>query len=95
MKIILITKIMKITGVMQMGKVMIELTEENHRKLNILCVLYKKTQDEIINMLLEKARIPGENLEFLVVGKEVETLKTEPKPFDTSLDFLIAEEGKK
>ena len=88
-------RIMRVIEVVEMGKVMVELTEENHRKLNILCVLYKKTQDEIINMLLEKARIPGENLEFLVVGKEVETLKTEPKPFDTSLDFLIAEEKKK
>ena len=78
-----------------MGKVMIELTEENHRKLNILCVLYKKTQDELINMLLEKARIPGENIEFLIAGEEAETLKTVPKPFDTSLDFLIAEEKKR
>jgi len=78
-----------------MGKVLVELTEENHKKLNILCILYKKTQDEIINMLLEKARVPGENLEFLVAGKEVEIIKTEPKPFDTGLDFLIAEEKKK
>jgi len=78
-----------------MGKVLVELTDENHKKLNILCALYRKTQDEIINMLLERARIPGENVEFLVAGEEVETLKTEPKPFDTSLDFLIAEEKKR
>ena len=78
-----------------MGKVMVELTDENHKKLNILCVLYKKTQDELINMLLERARIPGGNVEFLVAGEEVETLRTEPKPFDTALDFLIAGEGKK
>ncbi|MCD6197283.1 MAG: hypothetical protein J7K15_01740 [Deltaproteobacteria bacterium] len=78
-----------------MGKVLVELTEENHKKLNILCILYKKTQDEIINMLLEKARVPGENLEFLVAGEEVETFKTEPRALDTSLDFLIAEEKKK
>ena len=78
-----------------MGKVMVELTDENHKKLNILCALYRKTQDELINMLLEKARIPGENIEFLVAGEEVETLKTEPKPFDTGLDFLIAEEKKR
>ena len=78
-----------------MGKVLVELTDENHKKLNILCALYRKTQDEIINMLLEKARIPGENIEFLIAGEEAETLKTEPKPFDTSLDFLIAEEKKR
>ena len=78
-----------------MGKVLVELTDENHKKLNILCALYRRTQDEIINMLLERARIPGENVEFLVAGEEVETLKTEPKPFDTSLDFLIAEEKKR
>ena len=86
---------MKVIGVMEMGKVLVELTDENHKKLNILCALYRKTQDEIINMLLERARIPGENVEFLIAGEEIETLKTEPKPFDTSLDFLIAEEGKK
>ena len=78
-----------------MGKVLVELTDENHKKLNILCALYRKTQDEIINMLLERARIPGENVEFLIAGEEIETLKTEPKPFDTSLDFLIAEEKKR
>jgi len=75
-----------------MGEIRVKLTDENHKKLNILCILYKKTQDELINMLLERARIPGENLEFLVAGEEAETLKTEPKPFDTSLDFLIAED---
>jgi len=77
-----------------MGEIRISLSEENHRKLNILCVLYRKTQDEIINMLLEKARVPGENIEFLIAGEKAETLKTEPKPLDTSLDFLIAEEKK-
>jgi len=75
-----------------MGEIRVKLTDENHKKLNILCILYKKTQDELINMLLERARIPSENLEFLVAGEEVETLKTEPKPFDTNLDFLIAED---
>jgi len=78
-----------------MGEIRVRLTDENHKKLNILCILYKKTQDELINMLLERARIPGENLEFLVAGEEVETLKTEPKPFDTNLDFLIAGENQK
>ena len=75
-----------------MGEIRVKLTEENHKKLNILCILYKKTQDELINMLLERVRIPGENIEFLVAGENVETFKTKPRPFDTSLDFLIAEE---
>lgn len=77
-----------------MGEIRVQLTEENHKKLNILCVLYRKTQDELINMLLERTRVPGGNLEFLVAGREAEILKTEPKPFDTNLEFLEAE-GKK
>jgi len=78
--------------VIHMGEIRVKLTEENHKKLNILCVLYRKTQDEIINMLLEKARVPGAGIEFLIAGENVEVIKSKPKPLDTSLDFLIVEE---
>ncbi|MCD6418268.1 hypothetical protein J7M00_05745 [bacterium] len=64
-----------------MGEIRVRLTEENHRKLNVLCALYRKTQDELINMLVKKARIPGEGLEILIAGEEVEVLKTEPSDF--------------
>jgi len=78
-----------------MGVIQVRLTEENHKKLNILCVIYGKTQDEIINMLLQRARIPGANLEFLIADeKEPMIEKGEAKLFDTKLDFLIAEDEK-
>ena len=74
-----------------MGIIQVELSDENHKKLNILCILYRKTQDEIINMLLEKARIPGGEVEFLIADeKNPETVKTKPKEIETKLDFLIA-----
>jgi len=78
-----------------MGEIRVRLTEENHKKLNILCVLYKKTQDELINMLLDRVRIPGGNMEFLIAGEEIKTFKTEPKIIDTELDVLIVEKEKK
>jgi len=74
-----------------MGIIQVELSDENHKKLNILCILYRKTQDEIINMLLEKARIPGGEVEFLIADeKNPETVKTKAKEIETKLDFLIA-----
>mgnify|MGYP000005723206 CR=1 FL=1 len=75
-----------------MGVIQVRLTEENHKKLNILCVLYNKTQDDIINMLLERERIPGANIEFLIADEKEPTIeKTEPKEIDTKLDFLEAQ----
>jgi len=68
------------------------LSDKNHQKLNILCVIYKKTQDEIINMLLERTRIPGTDIEFLIADEKPDIVKSEAKPFDTNLDFLIAED---
>ena len=75
-----------------MGVIQVELTEDNHKKLNILCILYKKTQDELINMLLEKARIPGGDVEFLIADeKEPTTIKAnQEKKIETKVDFLIA-----
>lgn len=67
-----------------MGDARIRLTDENHRKLNILCKLYNKTQDEIINKLLERVRIPGEDIEFLVADEQPEIVK--PKK-----EFVIQE----
>ena len=77
-----------------MGVIQVRLTEENHKKLNILCVLYNKTQDEIINMLLQRARIPGADIEFLIADEKPTIEKGESKPFDTKLNFLIAEDKK-
>jgi len=74
-----------------MGEIRVRLTDENHKKLNILCILYKKTQDEIINMLLQKARIPGADIEFLIADEQPAVEKTEPKTIDTKLDFLEAQ----
>ena len=77
-----------VTGVINMPQIRVELTEENHKKLNILCVLYKKTQDEIINLLLSKAKIPGESLDFIVAGEKIESMKTEPKIQETKIDVI-------
>jgi hypothetical protein len=75
-----------------MGVIQVKLSDENHKKLNILCILYKKTQDEIINMLLQKAKIPGADIEFLIADEREPTVtKVETKQFDTKLDFLEAE----
>ena len=75
-----------------MGVIQVRLTEENHKKLNILCIIYGKTQDEIINMLLQRARIPGADIEFLIADeKKPEIKKTELKTLNTELDFLEAE----
>jgi len=77
-----------------MGVIQVKLSDENHKKLNILCVVYGKTQDEIINMLLERARTPIQ-LDFLIADEsEVEMMKTEMKPIDTKIDPLIADEKK-
>jgi len=77
---------------MEMGEIRVKLTGENHKKLNILCALYRKTQDEIVNMLLERARIPGAEVEFLIADeKEPKIEKTEPKTLSTELDFLEAD----
>lgn len=76
-----------------MGEVRISLSEEAHKKLNILCAIYKKTQDALIEQLIMRARIPGADIDFLVAGENPEVMKaeSEPKLDFAELDFIEAE----
>jgi len=60
-----------------MGEVRITLSEDAHKKLNILCAIYRKTQDALIEQLIMKARIPGADIDFLVAGESPEVMKSE------------------
>ena len=76
-----------------MGEVRISLSEEAHKKLNILCAIYKKTQDALIEQLIMRARIPGADIDFLVAGENPEVMKVESelKLDFAELDFIEAE----
>ena len=76
-----------------MGEVRISLSEEAHKKLNVLCAIYKKTQDALIEQLIMRARIPGADIDFLVAGENPEVMKVESelKLDFAELDFIEAE----
>jgi len=77
-----------------MGEIRVKLSDEIHKKLNILCTIYRKTQDELIEMLIKRARFPGSVIEDFLIADEEEpkTLESGETKIGVDVEPFEAEE---
>lgn len=74
-----------------MGEIRVTISDDMHKKLNILCMLYNKKQAEMLEYLIRKARVPGQ-IDFLIADenpKIVQGKEIQEKIKDS--DILIAD----
>lgn len=57
-----------------MGEIRVTISDDMHKKLNVLCLLYNKKQSEMLEYLIRKARVPGQ-IDFLIADENPEILK--------------------
>jgi len=82
-----------------MGELRVRISDIAHGKLNMLCKIFNKTQDEIIEELILRASMPRLAVEILVAdeaGGKMEEVKLKPEIFRRrKVEILDAEKIEK